>query len=224
MKATFGFVSFTEVEPGAHQSYNEWHLFDHLPEQLPLAGIVWGQRWVLTPALRAQCTAELPLDRTHYVTLYLLAEPIEQTLAEFRALAVALRGLGRFHQQRTSHLFGPMAVESWHTADPHHISAEAVPFRPCTGVHVRLAPASVPAPRRAVELPGVAGTWSFVGDPDQSPPELVGLRATWSWLDGDPAETAAAEAAVPRPHDLVLDATFETVDPRGPWDWFDHDG
>lgn len=220
MNAAYGFVSFTEVEPGAHRSYNEWHLFDHLPEQLPLAGIVWGQRWVLTPALRASCVADAPLDRIHYVTLYLLAEPIEETLAEFRALAVALRGLGRFHQQRTSHLSGPLAVESWHTADPTVISAEAVPFRPNTGVHVRVERAAGPAVTAAADLPGVAGSWTFAGHPELSPPELAPLRATWSWLDGDPVITArAARPAGP----VLFDGTFEAVDPHGRWDWFDGD-
>lgn len=223
MKATFGFVSFTEVAPGEHRSYNEWHLFDHLPEQLPLAGIVWGQRWVLTPALRERCAAEPPLDRIHYVTLYLLAEPIDATLAEFMALARTLRSLGRFHEQRTSHLSGPLAVESWHTADPARISAEAVPFRPCTGVHVRLEVATgQPVPTTA-ELPGMAGSWTFVGRPALSPAELAPLRATWTWLDGDPSHTAVAAAAAAAHQGVVFDGTFETVDPGGAWDWFDRD-
>jgi hypothetical protein len=219
VKATFGFVSFTEVEPGEHRSYNEWHLFDHLPEQLPLAGIVWGQRWVLTPALRERGVAQPPLDRIHYVTLYLLAEPIEQTLAEFRALAQTLRELGRFHEHRRSHLFGPLAVESWRSTDPAVISAEAVPFRPCTGVHVRLERADERSGWSAADLPGVVGTWTFTGHPELSPPELRPLRATWSWLDGDPAVTAAA--AAPLAADPAFEATLATVDPAGPWDWFD---
>ncbi len=219
MKATFGFVSFTEVEPGEHQSYNEWHLLDHLPEQLPLAGIVWGQRWVLTPELRAHCVAESPLDRIHYVTLYLLAEPIEHTLVEFQALARSLRDLGRFHEHRTSHLSGPLAVESWRAAGRTHISGEAVPFRPCTGVHVRLdrMEDSVAAPK--LDVPGVAGVWTFVGHQDLSPPELRPLRATWCWLDGDPAATAEATGGMANP--AVFSGTLATVDPRGPWDWFE---
>lgn len=222
MKVAFGFVSFTEVEAGAHESYNRWHLFDHLPEQLPLDGIVWGQRWVLTPELRATCRAAAPLDRVHYVTLYLLAEPIDTTLAEFRALAVTLRGLGRFHQQRTAHLAGPLAVESAGTADPRVISAEAVPFRPCRGVHVRLerrgAASAASAP---LELgPGVAGTWTFTGHDELSPPELQGTRATWSWLDEDPT-AVARDRAVPADPSLLFDGVLATVDPFAPWDWFE---
>ena len=106
MKATHGFVSFTEVDAGAHQSYNQWHVFDHMPEQFPLPGIVFGQRWVLTPELRSHMHASSPLDRIHYVTLYLMAEPIDATLRDFRALAVELREKDRFHTQRVSHLSG----------------------------------------------------------------------------------------------------------------------
>ena len=80
-----GFLSLTEVTPpGNHREYNEWHQLDHLPEQYPLAGIVFGQRWVSTPACRRlRLHSAPPLDRTHYLTLYILAEPIEQTLREF---------------------------------------------------------------------------------------------------------------------------------------------
>ena len=53
-KVVAGFFSFTEVEAGAHRSYNEWHLFDHLPEQFVLPGIAGGWRWVRTPALAAR--------------------------------------------------------------------------------------------------------------------------------------------------------------------------
>src|SRR5688500_3866608 len=124
-KVTHGFVSFTEVEPGEHQSYNAWHLFDHLPEQLPLPGIVWGQRWVLSPTLERFRRADAPLDRVHYVTLYLLAAPVAETLAGFRALAQRLRGAGRFHLHRTSHLSGPLAVGGCVAAARAQVSAEA---------------------------------------------------------------------------------------------------
>ena len=53
-KVRIGFFSFTEItDPAEHRSYNEWHMYDHMPEQFPIGGIVYGQRWVSTPA----CTA-----------------------------------------------------------------------------------------------------------------------------------------------------------------------
>ena len=53
-KVKVGFFSFTEItDPTEHHSYNEWHMLDHMPEQYPLDGIAYGQRWVSTPACRA---------------------------------------------------------------------------------------------------------------------------------------------------------------------------
>ena len=53
-KVKAGFFSFTEVtDPKEHRAYNEWHQLDHLPEQFPLRGIAFGQRWVSTPACAA---------------------------------------------------------------------------------------------------------------------------------------------------------------------------
>src|SRR5207253_8423668 len=82
MRPTYGFFSFTEVtDPSAHHAYNEWHQLDHLPEQYPLPGIVHGQRWVSTPACRAARAVSGPaLDPIHYVTCYLMADPIRATL------------------------------------------------------------------------------------------------------------------------------------------------
>ena len=48
---------------------------------------MYGQRWVSTPACRAaRAVSESGLDPIHYVTCYLMAEPIEQTLDDFFAL------------------------------------------------------------------------------------------------------------------------------------------
>lgn len=210
-KVTYGFVSFTEVAPGEHRSYNEWHLFDHMPEQYPLDGIVFGQRWVLTPTLRAHMHATDPLDRIHYATLYLLAEPIAASLLAFQALAKQLRDVGRFHEHRTSHLSGPVRAVTA-TASAHAlISPEAIPYRPHRGVHIRIGGDAVPP-----DHPGVAGTWTFHGD-DHAPDSLQGERVSWSWLDGDPNALAPELDA----DGARFSATFDLVPTFGPWDWFD---
>jgi hypothetical protein len=222
-KVVAGFVSFTEVAAGAHRSYNEWHLFDHLPEQLPLRGIAWGERWVLTPARRARSHLVPPLDRIHYVTLYLLAEPVDETIAEFFALAGELRAADRFHEHRTAHLAGPAAVTASSAAPRALVSAAAIPSRPSTGVHVRVEPAATPSTAIALaDAPGVAGVWTFTGDGRS--PATDGLRFTWCWLDGDVDETARALVAVPPADGASFVATLVPVDPRGRWDWFDDEG
>ncbi len=98
-----GFFSFTEVTASAqladaatdravrHHAYNEWHQLDHLPQQFALDGVRFGQRWVRTPECRAAegAAPARPLDRCHYMTLYLLQD--QSVLPKFAALAHQLR-------------------------------------------------------------------------------------------------------------------------------------
>src|SRR5262245_10704660 len=68
-KLKVGFFAFTEITGGQHRAYNEWHMLDHMPEQFPIPGIAFGQRWVSTPACRAARLYEDPaLAPTHYLT------------------------------------------------------------------------------------------------------------------------------------------------------------
>jgi hypothetical protein len=216
---THGFVSFTEVGVGEHHSYNRWHLFDHLPEQLQLAGVVWGQRWVLPPSLHPFRRASAPLDRVHYVTLYLLADPIEQTLIEFRALGARLRAEDRFHLHRTSHLSGALSVRD-RAASPHAlVSADVVPYRPNTGAHVRLT--TRPAPVATLtDVDGVAGAWTFVAD-EHGPAALRDVTVEWRWLDQPVEDIAPALAVHGNAEDDDFSATLAAIDPWGAWDWFD---
>jgi hypothetical protein len=221
-KVEAGFVSFTEVEAGEHRSYNEWHVFDHLPEQLPLAGVAWGQRWVLTPGLPSTRTP--PLDRVHYLTLYLMAAPVQETIDVFFRLADELRALDRFHLHRTAHLAGALAVTATYAAPRALVSAEAIPYRPNRGVHVRVEPRDQPGGASAAELvavPGVAGAWELSGDAPYASRSTRDQRITWCWLD------ASADGVAARLHDLpaapgaTFVATAEAVDPWGSWGWFD---
>ncbi len=211
-KVAAGFFSFTEItDPAEHHSYNEWHQLDHMPEQFPLRGIVYGQRWVSTPACRAARAASGPLlDPIHYVTLYLMSAPIDETLKAFYDLGRALRDADRFHRHRHSHLSGPFAVVATAAAPRVLISAAAVPYRPHRGLYVVVQHTSSPAPAvaRWCAQPGVAGAWSFADD---------ARRITVAWLDrGEPArvtlpcDDGAAELA----------GAFETVVPWE-WNWFD---
>src|SRR5579864_2585896 len=111
-KVRIGFFSFTEVtDPAEHRSYNEWHQLDHMPEQYPIQGVAYGQRWVSTPACRrARAVDGAPLTAVHYMTLYLMGEPVDATLEEFRALGERLHAVGRFHEHRRARLSGPFVV------------------------------------------------------------------------------------------------------------------
>jgi hypothetical protein len=223
-KVKVGYFSFTEItDPNEHRSYNEWHQLDHLPEQYPLPGVAFGQRWVSTPACRAARAAdELPLRPIHYVTLYLMTEPVTETLDDFIALGQRLRDLNRFHLRRRSHLSGPFEVLTAHASTRVLISAEAVPYRPNRGVYV-VVEDLVEAERFDVDLvdlvsvPGVAGVWAF-GSANQ--------QITVCYLDDEPltvgdwlGPSLAKRWEHPSLHP-VFAGPFETIVPWQ-WDWFD---
>ena len=211
-KVKVGFFSFTEVtDPREHRSYNEWHQLDHMPEQFPLDGIAYGQRWVSTPACRATRAVSGPrLDPVHYVTLYLMTEPVDDTLREFFALGKELHDKDRFHQHRKAHLSGPFSLVATAAASRVLISAEAVAYRPHRGIYVVVqalgsAAASV---ETAVAIPGVAGAWAFADDQ---------RRITVLWCDEDVLDVAARVDDV---EGVEFAGPFETITPWR-WDWFD---
>ena len=246
MKTAYGFFSFTEVtDPAEHHSYNEWHQLDHLPEQFPLPGIVYGQRWVSSPRCRAaRLVSEPALDPIHYLTCYLMAEPIGETLDDFFALGAELHRLDRFHAHRRAHLTGPFGVIDAAAAPRVLVSAAAVPFRAHLGIYVVVEEALDGGPEARdryeqwlhaepepalLEVPGVAGLWTFVTEPALvSRRWTAGVRRiTVYWLDDDPLAVAARLAplvAAPRERFVAARVTFagpfETITPWK-WDWFD---
>jgi hypothetical protein len=245
MKTTFGFFSFTEItDPAEHRAYNAWHQLDHLPEQFPLRGIVYGQRWVSTPACRAaRAASDASLDPIHYLTCYLMADPIEGTLAEFFDLGTRLHELDRFHRHRRARLTGPFRVGSTVAAPRVLVSAAAVPFRAHRGLYVvveeyRDRSAAADSQRwlaaehepAVLAVPGVAGIWTFETSEELTSPRWSAgaRRITVCWLDDDPVAVAArlAPLEVVRQDrfDSVSHVTFagpfETITPWE-WDWFD---
>ena len=220
MKVAAGFFSFTEItDPAAHRSYNEWHALDHMPEQFPLSGIALGQRWVLPPAHRAATIAVEPLDRVHYVTMYLMTEPLSSTLHEFAALGAALHSTpGRWFEARRSHLAGPWSVADLAVGPGVAIRAEAIPARPHRSLHVQVGGAVDCAARAAT--PGVLGVWRFAASLDLAPRRRgrVGTAddITVSWCDDvvlDRFDSSGAQFA----------ATLLPITPWA-WDWFEPGG
>jgi len=248
-KVKVGFFSFTEItDPAEHRAYNEWHQLDHMPEQFPIPGIVSGQRWVSTPACRAaRAVDEDPLRPVHYMTLYLMADPVDRTLRDFMEVGQQLRALGRFHQYRRAAVSGPHQWLEAHAAPRVLVGAEAVPYRPNRGIYTIVEEPQEAGSAAAADaadawvrglhtdwavaacaLPGVAGVWQFA-----TSPALRGAgwstgerRVTVCYLDDDPL--AVAEAIRPLLADRWRDAPvrpvhagpYETVVPFQ-WDWFD---
>jgi hypothetical protein len=247
-KVRVGFFSFTEVtDPSEHGAYNEWHQLDHMPEQFPLDGVVYGQRWVSTPACRrARAVNGAALAPVHYATLYLMADPIDRTLEEFSALGEQLHAVGRFHQHRRAHVSGPLALSSTAAAPRVLVSAEAVPYRPNRGVYVVVrghdAAASHEGPDSGgggadhgdeladwmLQVAGVAGVWSFAPAPTLHGHRWrIGNRTvTVGFLDEEPLEVAGALGALVRAvaggpgRPVEFAGPFEAITPWR-WDWFD---
>jgi hypothetical protein len=237
-KVRIGFFSFTEVtDPAEHRSYNEWHQLDHMPEQYPIPGVVYGQRWVSTPACRrARAVDSEPLAPVHYMTLYLMGEPVDETLVEFRALGEQLHAAGRFHQHRRSRLSGPLLVTGTVAAPRVLVSADAVPYRPNLGVYVVVRDGTAAVGddallRKAlVGAHGVAGVWSFATSArfDHHGWHPGNRTVTVCYLDATPLETASELGALVRATvdddstSVVFAGPLETITPWR-WDWFDDD-
>lgn len=207
-KVEVGFFSFTEVLDGRHREYNEWHLLDHLPENLALPGLQWGQRWVSTPELvERRLMSREEVDATRYVTLYLFTPPVRPALEGFLALGRELHAAGRFFDARRSHLSGPFALVKAYANPRVLVDAAAIPYRPHQGLFVTVqdhaegssdaALAEVREWYDRIHVPdllgvhGVAGCWWFEAMPDAptGPTAAVnppGRTIRVYWLDEDP--------------------------------------
>jgi len=205
-----GFFSFTEItDPGAHEAYNLWHLFDHQPEQFTIDGINFGERWVRSPRCRSvEVTAHPPLETFHYMTLYLLRD--ESVIPPFFDLAKDLHAKGRFFKPRKAHLSGAFEVEGRWAAPRVLVSPGAVPFRPSRGLYAVVGPA-LEAPA-LVKRDGVAGVWQFGAE---------GRHITVAFVDGDLWDVAADLGAITRSSREAVEwaGPLEPVDASG-WDWF----
>jgi hypothetical protein len=228
-KVAAGFFSFTQVtDPTAHREYNEWHQLDHLPEQMPLGGIAFGQRWVASPRCRALTVdATGDLSFAHYLTIYLIVEPVIQAMKDFYDLAVDLHEKDRFFAHRRAVTAGPLEVSEVRAAPRVLISGAAVPYRPNRGVYVIVG--ANPGVAQLLGIQGVAGVWAFrPGEVTPQPPSGAGGRfedqIVVCYLDGDPVETGSSIMKVlGAGTSLRFAGAFETITPWS-WDWFDDEG
>jgi hypothetical protein len=238
-KVKVGFFSFTEILDGRHREYNEWHLFDHMPENFKLDGLQWGQRWVATPELvDRRLFAADGLAQTQYVTLYLITEPVTQAIDDFYALGRQLHRDNRFFEARKSHLSGPFTLVKTYGAPSMAVDKEAIPYRPNRGVFVT-AQADVDGATEAaldearrwydeVHIPdllrvrGVAGCWWFE--------DTDGRTIRVYWLDEDPsvflddleAKTPAMSMIdLRKAYRTLLVGAYQSIPWDSSFDWFD---
>ena len=252
MLGSLAFFSLAHVgNPAGHRRYNEWHQLDHRPENLLLPAVAWGERWVRSP----DCVQgdPQPLGDFHYLNMYWLREPVDESRREWSALAER-----SFHWGRRADLelctrpmmgfFVPVRGES---ARRVRVSADALPMRPNRGVHVeilRLADARSTATMRwldwydrervpeLLDSDGVAGVWAFADEGSfTTPRDLVtgsvdgSMRLHLTYLDGDPVEVAAplgSVGAAGAPVEGTPEVLFAGVlrsITPWEWDWFDEE-
>jgi hypothetical protein len=220
------------------RAYVAWHQLDHMPEQYQLPGIIHGQRWMADDAcLAVRSRASGAFEDVHHVVLYLMGDPVEQTLDDFFDLGSRLAQLGRFPRDLPRRFLGALRLLDVEVASRVLVSAEVVPFRPNRGVYLIV---EQPADRRRinpylrwrhdehlarlVSTPGVAGAWVFATAARYRRGRYTegDYRITVCYLDDDPGEVATAlgpqmeEAWRDAPVTPLLAAPFTSLIP---WVW-----
>ena len=221
-----GVFSMSARSPdGDDARYLEWHGLDHLPEQHRIAGMRAGARWVSTPACRAARSAEVaPYDAVDHVVAYLFADPVEDGLDTFFALGADLRAAHRMPVRLPLVELAGYRLTGKASAARVLVGADVLPWRPCRGVYLLLERGESVTLEHLLDVPGVAGAWSYDGSSSLHPrlAGTEGAHLTVAYLDDDPAVVADSVASVLTDRwssgEVVplLAAPFVTV---VPWAW-----
>ncbi len=249
MTAKRAFLAFTEIEDGRHADFNEWHQLDHRPANLALPGVIWGERWVKTPACATWGTgSEAALTACHYVTIYWFRDPVEESFRDWLDLGSMSYQWGRRPELPfTRRPLGQVLVPVKGYANPGAmVGPDVLPLRPNRGVHITVSDFEgdvlevgrhfqwydqdqVP---RILGVPGVAGVWTLV-DPGGLGGNRRGsnvptcTRVSVAFLDHDPVTVAGRLAELtPEPTGIEtvrFSSPLEAIIPWQ-WDWFDRPG
>ena len=223
MFSTRAFFSFVELtDQSKHWEYNEWHQLDHLPENLALDGVAWGQRWARRGEMRELGSAVQKFANVDYTAMYWFKGDPDEAVREWTSLGEATFQLGRGPlipgvERRMLAFFEP--VEG-HAAPRIGVGPEVLPFRPNRGVHLTLTkydePHGLDTHERfrwesqelipaLLNVKGVAGAWTLTYHSGQKHSTLPmafedstpygGMRMRIVYMDGDPVKTARAIAA-----------------------------
>ena len=184
------------------------------------------------------------LERTQYVTLYLITEPVEKALEEFQALGRTLDSAGRFFKARRSHLGGPFRLVKTYAAPRMAVDADAIPYRPNRGVFVTAQDRAEASTEAAldearqwydqVHIPdllgvrGVVGCWWFEAMSEGPSPRRRTIRVYW--LDEDPniflddlkAKTPDMSMMdLSKAYRTLLVGAYQSIPWESEFDWFD---
>ena len=219
MRARKSWFTFARVmDARHHQLYNEYHQLDHRPENLALPGVLFGDRWVRTPAcVRVAGETQPPFADVQYLAHYLFEEPLDRAMRSWLDLSWSTFQEGRRPETGlTERPFRGWFIPLKAYVTPRiRISADALPFRPVRGVYVAMSEivsSAAPAEVQRVlawedqvwipsllECHGSAGVMVHVSDPSGPQPFSTAagtegfnttpdLRVHVVYLDEDPLE------------------------------------
>ena len=249
-KIEAGLFIFLSVGQGDHAAYNRYSSYDHIPEFQMMRSQVHAQRYVATPELiAARMAADPAMAPAQYFSGYYHMGPAEETLAE-RAEhnQWVIDNAPAYNGTRNLQSVAAFDFVKARAAPHVPISADAVLYRPHTGVYVTMSDVNDPKDAAAVadwyervhipdmlSVKGFAGVWRFVSrrHPDFLNPEGRFLHIYF--LDEEPAEalsdlrtkapgwSAAGRGPETQPTSLVIESAFaaiaDTKDAK--YDWFD---
>lgn len=248
-------LSLTRIaDPARHRAHNAWRQLDLHPELLLQPGIAWGEAWVRSPDCVAIDASGMDgtLGEFDYAQLYWLRAPEERSAREFvdfheRAFQIGRRPDVAWASEPLREFLVPL---KGYVNPRVLVSADALPFRPMTGIHLKLSrfirhDAAADAAFRwydqvripdLLECTGAAGAWTFATRDLFKPTRDLAasaLRVQIVYLDGDPlefADEASDREAQWRNAGRHLDTSaVEQSLFAGPlraivpwrWDWFD---
>src|SRR5690625_795723 len=96
MFSNIAFFSFVELtDPSKHWEYNEWHQLDHLPENLALERVAWGERWSRRGQFKDMGSAAERFAGVDYAAMYWFRGDPDKAIADWEHLGEATFQLGR---------------------------------------------------------------------------------------------------------------------------------
>lgn len=254
--AFFSFVSLTTGGSAEHRAYNEWHQLDHRPENLALPGVAWGDRWKRSDELKQLGSAAESHADTDYVAMYWFNAPARSSVAAWDQLGEDSYQWGRGPlipgvERRMLAFFKPV---KGYVAASSLVGPEVIAYRPNRGLWINVTREEKPHSALTharhqytdrvrmpalMELPGVAGAWTFSFSHGQqhttlpfsgasSAEEPGSLRIELVYLDGEVTATSRALAEVeaaldsgapdPTGASTVLRGPVSTIVPWQDWD------
>lgn len=243
-------LSFTEIERDRHPAFNEWHFFEHMPDEFTVEGVVAAERLVATPELQGRrYVTDTALATIQYFGYYFVSQPVRKAFSDIEALGRAVRAADRSFERK-----GPSAgyrIVGTRSSARVPNPPEVLPFRPHRGVYVTVEDPTQGARVRdleradanaeqgevqgILEVPGVAGCWSFrsakLVEITNENPAPARRKVRVFWLDGDPlAVTDAIDQLRPwdrrdDPHSYatVFRGAFRTIPADSAFNWFAQD-